>query len=297
MEPPRILRIKRKRGQDPLQALILEDSLSVKRSKPSSPLTSGSVTPNDDTAYYFKFTTTEINHVEESLNSILSETTTSNQERNFVIAQSNSTDDNIPKQLSELINNFMITDDTPQSHHRKKRNASDSPPLILKEEEYVYDVYQLAPMTDQNHPKSQIGYVKFFDNDNESQQVSEHSDVPVYSDNEDSNAEDYYQNDYPEDEDVDIANDIHNDYKATTLEDDEIDHLYHQVNINDLTLLNNYDSNEDENYSNEDVDDEDDDEDEDEDFERQKFFDNESEDELAIHRDKIFGKLKSMINE
>ena len=44
-EPPKILRIKRKRHQDPLQALILEDRRNVKRSKPSSPTASPKLSP------------------------------------------------------------------------------------------------------------------------------------------------------------------------------------------------------------------------------------------------------------
>lgn len=299
MEPPKMLRIKRKRGEDPLQALIL-DSQMAKRSKPSSPVASGTVTPNEN--YYFKLTRTDASAVDGIL-ILLSETSRTTKERNFVIPKSQTEeDDTIPNELSDLVNNFMINNDT-TTEQRKKRNHSIANHVTTEpEDEFVYDVYQLSTMTNHNHPKSQIGYIKFFENsDDEFNNNSEPEDDRVYSDHEDSNAEDFYQNDYPEDEDADIETDIHNEYRNTDLENDEIDELFDYVQNTDMSLIDNYKSEDDEDYvfEDDDEDDEDDDDDyeDDGDFERQKFFDNESDDELAIHRDRIFSKLKKMVDE
>lgn len=307
MQPPQELRIKRKRDQDPLQALILEDRQSVKRSKPSSPVSSGAITPDlENPAFYFKLARTDASNLvndPQILSSILAETSKATEEdsRNFVIPKKTEEDDIIPNELSDMVNDFVIHSDT--SSHRKKRQAKAPP--VVEEDEYVYDVYQLAPITDQNHPKTQIGYIKFFEEEDEEFNGSEPSvDKLVYSDHEDSNAEDYYQNDYPEDEDADIEGDIHNEYGDTALElePDQINDLYDYVQLRDVNLLDNYNSGDDLDYVISEDEDEDDDEDDDfddydEEFPRQKFFDNESDDEMAMHRDKIFGKLQKMIDE
>lgn len=343
MEPPTILRIKRKRGQDPLQALVLEDSQLVKRSKPSSPISSGVATPIDEDArsnFYFKLTRTDALAPDDILvlNSILNEasgntTPDKKGKRNFVIPKPQTQEDvEIPNELSDMVNNFVISDEKKgvqrkRRHHSQPAETSNEvtnesttftneinkeqknePEKELdlnvadtekdrEDDEYVYDVYQLSPtaITTKNHPKSQIGYIKFF-NDEDEFGSDDSYDRPIYSDNEDSNAEDYYQNDYPEDEDAEIDDDIHNDYKETELENDDINDLFDYVQQNNVSLVDNSDVDEDYIYEDED-DDDDDDYESDEEFERQQFFDDESEDELAMHRDRIFSRLQKMVDE
>ncbi|EGV61504.1 hypothetical protein PSN45_000178 [Yamadazyma tenuis] len=303
MEPPTILRIKRKRGQDPLQALILEERQSVKRSKPTSPVSSGAMTPIEEPAnFYFKLTRTDNSHDLDDASvvaSLLAETSASQTTRSFVIPKRQTEEDMvIPHELSDMVEDFMISNNstTPQ---RRKRHTSVAPAphsSVPDEDEYVYDVYQLATITDQNHPKSQIGYIKFFEDDDELNGSEDSVDQALYSDHEDSNAEDYYQNDYPEDEDADIGDDIHNDYGDTALdlEPDQVNELYDYVQVHNADLLDDgYVSADDEDY----VFSEEEDDSESEEFSRQKFFDGESDDELAIHRDKIFDQLQRMINE
>lgn len=318
MEPPQVLRIKRKRGQDPLQALILEDKQGAKRSKPSSPISSGTRTPVNEEKlnFYFKLTRTDdttIGHDEQLLATILSETNQT-ESRNFVIPKKQSEEDIVvPHELSDMVNDFMLNNSETASSRKKRHGStiSSSPTTApIDDDEYVYDVYQLSTTTDENHPKSQIGYIKFFEDDEEEFNGSEPSvDKLAFSDNEDSNAEDYYQNDYPEDEDADIQDDIHDGYEETglELEADQLQDLYDYMLQNDVKLVDNYDSADDADYVfNEDDEDEEDsdeyaydsyDDDNGQEFQRQHFFDNESDDELATHRDKIFGKLQKMIDE
>ena len=129
-QPPKILRIKRKRHQDPLQALILEDRRSVKRSKPSSPVTSPRLSPTTTTPvtttplenhnYVFKLARTDesdkVNaHDESIIQTILSESQTGIDEnnlseptkRNFVIPKHQIEEDiEIPNELSDMLDSF-----------------------------------------------------------------------------------------------------------------------------------------------------------------------------------------------
>lgn len=122
--------------------------------------------------------------------------------------------------------------------------------------------------------------------------------IKAVSDDEDSNAEDFYKNDYPEDED-DYSDDEGKSQSSievltesmiqsqqvsnreSELEElaDEFDDLYDELYDDEgngpSDFLNN----------------------DEDDFQRQNFFPGEEDDELAIHRDKIFGKLQKMIDE
>lgn len=313
-----MLRIKRKRGQDPLQALILEDIQGVKRSKPSSPISSGTRTPviEELLNFYFKLTRTDdttLGHDEQVLATILAETSQT-ESRNFVIPKKQTEEDVVvPHELSDMVSDFVLSNSDVGSS-RKKRHGSTLATNVttapIDDDEYVYDVYQLSTTTDENHPKSQIGYIKFFEDDEEEFNGSEPSvDKLAFSDNEDSNAEDYYQNDYPDDEDADIQEDVHDEYEETglELEAEQLNDLYDYMLQNDVKLVDNYDSADDADYVFNDEDEDDDDSEDyaydsyddehDTEFKRQNFFADESEDELATHRDKIFGKLQRMIDE
>ncbi|KAK6458377.1 uncharacterized protein RJT20DRAFT_31306 [Scheffersomyces xylosifermentans] len=381
--PPRILRIKRKRFQDPLQALVLEDRRGVKRSKPSTPVSSQAPSPSATPArnvstenlnYIFKLARTDAltgnaNVDETILQSVLSEasfqqddqndpnkTSTSTpttpskrttRKRKFIIPSRQTEEDVvIPNELSDMLNSFLTVDKQESSNvggsgHRKRRTRAsvgntsneitDQTPsnndfttdtdidTSTKEElsEYVYDVYQLTstePLTTANHPQSQIGYIRFFDDDDDNFYDTDEDELnkpTVFSDDEDSNAEDFYQNDYPsdedagafsetnslgnEDEDEDEEDDIENsnaDPLAEFVEDDEEggnfelqdDEIEDYGDMSYLAEDDYYDGDQllaEDDYN----------------FKRNHFFEGDEDDEMAIHRDRIFGKLEKMINE
>lgn len=211
MSPPTILRIKRKRGQDPLQALILEDQRSVKRSKVSTPVGSPKGSPkaspklapspsphippvNPAEKIYFRLKRTDEVRIREEndvIQSILTpdEKPLDPEARQFVIPNRSTVEDTvIPNELSDMLETYLSVDG-----------------VETKTDDYVYDVYYLdsEPLTTANHPQSQIGYIKFFeeDEDNEVLKVYElDKEDTQLSDDEDSNAEDFYQNDYPSDD-------------------------------------------------------------------------------------------------
>ncbi|KAI5956051.1 hypothetical protein KGF57_003537 [Candida theae] len=423
--PPRILRIKRKRGQDPLQALILEDTRIVKRSKPSTPVASPIETPrsqtpsnqqqqqklsqsgistdNDRLNYMFKLAKTEFGddaQLDESvLHTILAEaaTTTSaasgqhegagqevSQEqhktgikRRFIIQPDetrrrstldyeNAADAKIPDQLFNMIEDIVSKGDDNSNAKRKRRgrtgsaheeepsfagpnphgtstfqnttnsneqggNSNNSPNDDDNEDnQYVYDVYQLTdaePLTTANHPSAQIGYIRFF-NDDESdnddsnifdstQQEADDLRKPgVLTDDEDSNAESFYQNDYPSDEDAEglqELNSFEDEFDKLNIggggDGDEDGHVadgdegyvpHDGIGWNGEEYFDYGDVERFMGFDEEDDDDDDDEDDggDEEDYpvKRNQFFKSDVNDPLALHRDKIFGKLEKMIN-
>lgn len=419
--PPRILRIKRKRGQDPLQALILEDTRNVKRSKPSTPITSPIATPrshtpleqqqlrtgnnsvyesdNDRLNYMFKLAKTEFGNDaelnESMLHTILAEAATTadlqqqeggdNNEstsrgeikRRFIIQPGetrrqsgidyDAADEEIPDQLANMVKDVVSKEGVRTKQKRKRRGHTEihrDITNVLSEEhlpesqdsisqdtqsttttttnkttndhddddQYVYDVYQLTdaePLTTANHPLAQIGYIRFFNDDdsenNDSnildttqQDLDEVKKPSVLTDDEDSNAESFYQNDYPSDEDAEglqELNSFEDEFDKLNIGDGEInsggrggggdddndagyvphdgigwdgEEYFDYGDVERFMGLDEEDADEEE---------EDDDDVDEHDIKRNRFFKSDMDDPLALHRDKIFGKLEKMISE
>lgn len=314
--PPRILRIKRKRGQDPLQALILEDRRSVKRSKFSTPVASPATSPTTSPThsprlapqvlpenFYFKLSRTDdltVKREDEDedmvIQSVLAEAQATEEvlaatERKFVIPKKQIEEDTlIPNELSDMLQLFLSVEQT-------QSNA---------ENDYVYDVYYLdsEPLTSANHPQSQIGYIRFFDDEDDDKNENllkaynlDKDDDGRLSDDEDSNAEDFYQNDYPQDEDAEAMYDRASDSDSFHLKDGEDDEYdfekirNHAGGIGFTLEEDDYEDYGDVSYL---ADDQFEPED-DEPFKRNNFFASDEHDESAIHRDRIFGRLEKMI--
>lgn len=347
--PPRVLRIKRKRGQDPLQALILEDKRSVKRSKPSTPVSSRVPSPvntppainETESTKNFYFTlsrTDDMGIVDDSVvQSILAEApgaidpeqqVHTTRKRKFVIPKNQSEEDTIiPNELSDMLNSFLsVGDENSSQRKRKVRGGSrvestddkvNTDPVNLETpeiqvvdpavSEYVYDVYLLTstePLTTANHPQSQIGYIRFFDDDDNNLYQSDDDDTgkpPILSDDEDSNAEDFYQNDYPSDEDAGVFSESNSVLNLDVDGNEDEDQDLEQLEADVIQALNegDYDDYDDVNYLGDDqyFNEDDEDNSDDQQYTRNTFFESDKEDALAIHRDKIFGKLQSMIDE
>lgn len=309
--PPQILRIKRKRGEDPLQALILEGRQSVKRSKLTTPLASGVSSPsNESQSWYFHLDKTE--DISQNLTvtqSLLTESRRSDENsKHFVIPKKHVLEDSmIPHELTDMLENFLSLN-TPTSRKKRKggqlvssgsysgskqNEVSEQDMSENEKMDYVFDTYKLSevePLTEANYPKSQIGYIRFFE-DEEYELMQSDDDVDLgLSDDEDSNAESFYQNDYPEDEDAGAFSDSYayaetdeepeseltspqkGEADAST-EADEFDNLYNDLLGRTTDLVD------------------------DEPYERQHFFQDECDDELAKHRDRVFSRLQTMIEE
>lgn len=197
---------------------------------------------------------------------------------------------------------------TPQKFKRKASRAlsSVSEHNVTKELdlEYVYDVYYRDKAVQQTWEVNKIGYIKFEEDSNDLVNEEDNDSLLAVSDDEDSNAEDFYQNDYPEDEDAGNENDgleveveveeaeVEVDAEELELEYSELYEEHFVTGGDDIpkdflqSLADDEESDDDMDYSGDDEND----------YKRQNFFPDEEEDELAQHRDRIFGKLEKMID-
>lgn len=194
-EPPQVLRIKRKHGEDPLQTLILAGLSKRMR------------TAKEDPRWFFQLQRTDkVSQDDHVLASVLSVSKQQSDVPQFVIPRK---DDGVSSDLAGMVDQYLSLD-TSQEQPRKRRGKA--PAAAHETSEYVYDVYTLSntePLTDANFPKSQIGYIKYFEDDEYDLLNSEDDSSAIVSDDEDSNAESFYQNDYPEDEDAGMFSESH----------------------------------------------------------------------------------------
>lgn len=302
-KPPQILRIKRKRGQDPLQALIL-GSKRVKLSQ-------------DQKSWYFQLDrTVHPSQADSDLGSVLHESA-SDEGRHFVIPKRQLEEDAvIPNELADMVQSFLSVNNDPAPKKRKRRGltrdkdagpqtATRLEPTDISEflGDYVFDVYTLSePLTSHNFPQSEIGYIKFFDDKAYDLMNSDDDSGSAYSDNEDSNAESFYQNDYPEDEDAGALSETYDESEDDAIGpvilesaedfegnaylrgheqaegqfDDLYDDFFDPDGSQTVDFLND-------DYT--------------EDYDRNSFFAGDEHDQLAQHRDRIFGRLQKMIDE
>ncbi|GMG48154.1 unnamed protein product [Ambrosiozyma monospora] len=385
--PPQILRIKRKRTEDPLQALLLEDRRSHKRSKQPSPDPQyqqsrelngkDSLNNQNNNNVIFKLARTDERNyygTDSGTAALLKKHTTkstSDFRKVFSIPKpqsvsevdtngsappsinSSSTAGEVNPELLDMLNEYLKFNDVPSTVKPPKRRmssvSSTEKPTIAgassikntesaiaeysedeNEDDYVYDVYYRDKAIDAQWEKDKIGYIRFDEEEkNLLDDEAEDSEGMLNTDDEDSNDENFYRNEYPEDEDAG-----YDDPDALSLgddepsddQDDEFDIIHdrnrfdqldviateglHDVNLYDRLSsgLQHQQEVTDGPYSGNDIDldfdgdDEleaddqnDDDDDADEEFQRNQFFETDATDPMAIHRDRIFGKLEKMI--
>ncbi|KAG5359557.1 hypothetical protein CJU90_5386 [Yarrowia sp. C11] len=218
--PPTTLRVKRKRGQDPLQALLVD---SLKK--------------NNKNPYVFTYSGTEETQPAKNDTVLLEEhmrQATGTQKRRQSVSvdddadarrvfrlprakkqkRRQSSDAGVSAALTDMVQNYLQMDPSSSSSAAQKTVISpeDLPPAIEEDtdmtseeasnmkgpladsldpdaevEDYVYDIYyrhRNAATT--SYEGQRIGFI----------------DAAGVTDDEDSNAEDFYRNDYPDDDDV-----------------------------------------------------------------------------------------------
>lgn len=343
------IRVKRRRDEDSVQALLLEEERNAKKGK-----------------FVFKLSKT-VELETPDVNSPLLKLSNENNDKKMVYVlerererqAASELQEELPDSIAEMLNDYLKIKEKDSPEHKKrkasrKHSKSYTAP-ILPPTDYVYDVYvkQTIPEDEEEFvfDKSTIGYIRIVEHNGD--MIPEEEVDPektMLTDDEDSNEEDYYQNDYPEDEDDDRSIFIGSDEDRTDSEDivyldelnDELDQNYNvdgeQANetTNDngdefdalfqnygesSNLLSSLNAN---NYVDLDYDDDDhadsdndngkydgdfvnlkpeadDDHDtgmdvDDQTFKRNYFFPTDKDDEDAIHRDRIFGKLQKMID-
>lgn len=346
---PEYIRLKRRRDEDSVQTLLLDEE-QLKKSKKAR--------------YIFKLSKTvgsndELNK-EESITPLLK---VAEDHRHFVLEQprKRARDDTEPKktkrggtptatgelppEISEMVNSYLkIHGDEDESTTKKRKRSrkhyqGKSAEIIpLPSLDFVYDVYHLEEIPEDEYRQykdSNVGFIKIIDSHGDLlPDEDSDSDKQFLSDEEDSNDENYYRNDYPEDEDDDrsilfgsegeeIAEleeeffehrdndeyerpeitdsaDIIKPKMANTDTSDSYDEVFSKLqgSSNILRSLNNT------NFIDLDQPYEEQDEGSDGEFEyfeddeipQNEFFPTDKDDPLAIHRDKIFHQLQKMID-
>lgn len=249
-------------------------------------------------------------------------------------------DDGLPPEITQMVNEHLSLKgpdlDAPITTKRKRSKkhftGGAAQVVSMPSLDYVYDIYHLEKVTDDEltvYREGNVGFVKIVNRwvDLVPDEDSDPARGP--SDDEDSNEEDYYQNDYPEDEDDDRSilfgsegEDVAADETTNHIQDlldselmlstegneirsreqGEYAELFSQLGnsgniLNSLNAMNFVDL--DDNEGDEKAleydgfDSEDDDEGN---YERNVFFQADEHDPLAVHRDRIFGKLQRMVD-
>lgn len=379
--PPQVLRVKRKRTDDPLQALVMETQRrSIKRPR-----------------YVFKLQRTEENDIKDDttiltasnglesskpvfkIPKVPTKGVDSNSLKNpFIDGSAKPKGDTSPEeanpelspQLLDMLNDYLKEHDETavksdvrlpkrrqSSIIREMESKNGGRPVFDKEEvynnsnsnaisdvlhegdetedsEYVYDVYYRDKAVSDQWDQERIGYIRY---DDEAFDVldDDGDDDMMQTDDEDSNDENFYRNDYPEDEDLDFDDKTESELESMGLEepsddqDDEFDILNNRRRFSKLDFmrseglksmsedeyerlaaeidekpslwgrspdgLDTTDSYMDDEPGNRGAGDSGEEDDDTQDFPRNEFFKSDRDDPIAVHRDKIFGKLQHMI--
>lgn len=118
--------------------------------------------------------------------------------------------EDLPPEIAQMVTDYLkINKDERDVSSRQKKPSKkhfSSEIARLPSLDYVYDIYHLEQIPDDEiatYPRDDIGFIKIVNKDLELLPDSETDSNLQISDDEDSNDENYYQNDYPEDEDDD----------------------------------------------------------------------------------------------
>lgn len=200
---PSIVRIKRKRTQDPLQALVFETS--SKRTK-------------TDTHRFYRLARTDALALEGQL---LEGGSNGNV---YLLPRQSAAEPMVPNVFAEMVDSYLAeTAAEPATKQKRPRRRSSTrrPLTVLPESDgYVYDVYHQAPAPS-GAPQTGVGVIRLHADDMELvEEESDHS--MVYSDDEDLNAEDFYRNDYPEDGQLEVG-ELRRNSSGAMMSDDEDD--------------------------------------------------------------------------
>ncbi|AJU73893.1 Iwr1p [Saccharomyces cerevisiae YJM693] len=342
---PEFIRVKRRRDEDSVQALLIDEGKRVKKQKfifkLSKTVSSESYQSEQESSTpLLKLAHEDHRHfVLEQRKKRRRDLDDEKSQQRLAAEGSTVDDDGLPPEINQMVNDYLKLNKGVEKTERKKPSrkyfTGDSAKIAsLPSLDYVFDIYHLEKIHDDevaryNNEKN-IGFVKIIEHIDLA--LDEESDPnEARSDDEDSNDENYYQNDYPEDEDDDRSilfgsegEDIAalgeeivigvNKSRFSSWNDDKIQgsNGYHDVEEEYGDLFNRLGGKSDvlksinsSNFIDLDgqegeieISDNEDDSDEGDDIEypRNEFFPTDVDDPLAHHRDRIFHQLQKKIN-
>ncbi|KAH3901228.1 Iwr1p SCDLUD_002714 [Saccharomycodes ludwigii] len=206
---PSVIRIKRRRDEDSLQALLLETARNSKRGKYVFKLSKTVDTKNDashlhnNNKYSLNSYTDTDNNPSYRETPVLESTSAAH---TYILAKSRlqeiaTTSTKLKPEVNELLQEYLQTNENVAS-----TATSDTLCNNMLSIEYVYDIYvkqKISQEDDFLFDKNTMGYVRIMEDDLIPDEESDLEERQILSDDEDSNTEDFYRNDYPEDEDDD----------------------------------------------------------------------------------------------
>lgn len=226
------IRVKRRRDEDSVKALLLEEERNAKKGK-----------------FVFKLSkTVELDSRSDDSKSPLLKLsgTRSDKKMVYVLERGQERDQEgdsgsnqqadqqeLPESIAEMLNDYLKIKPSPSSQQpAKKRKASRKHSVTsssiteptLPTSDYVYDVYVKESIPEDEDEfvfdGSTIGYIRIVEHSGDLiPEEDEDPEKTMLTDDEDSNEEDYYQNDYPEDEDDDRSIVIGSDEDFSNSED------------------------------------------------------------------------------
>lgn len=305
-DPPGVVRIKRKRTDEPLQALLFEEAPTHKRVRKGT------------SSFVFKLARTEerllsgskaalvLNREEENRGgkSLFSIPKVKRKDIAREKGDEETKDESGPEVSPEILDmvSSYLSGEEGNGQEKPKDGMADN--NGAQNTDYVYDVYYRKPIDRDWRVSDNIGYVKLSEKELEELDNNVDSKTLPNTDDEDSNSEDYYLNDYPENKDGELDDDSYeglasdggsndsDNFDASSSElgdrfpDQVSDRQEMGQNLTDDDYFRTVRS---EQYASDS---------EDEggtEFKRHNFFPSDTDDPLAIHRDKIFDKLARMI--
>ncbi|AQZ10699.1 IWR1 (YDL115C) [Zygosaccharomyces parabailii] len=331
-EAPEFIRVKRRRDEDSVQALLIDEGRRKKKGrfifKLSKTINSNTYETEDEFfTPLLKLSTDDHRHfVLERQRKRHREADEVGPPKSTKFSHIDEDTDDLPPEINQMVSEILkLTEDTlpqerPRKPSKKHFGGSNQEVLSMPSLDYVYDIYHLENMKDEDlkfYNEGNVGFVKIV-NKFIDLVPDEDTDPELHSDDEDSNEENYYQNDYPEDEDDDRSILLGSDgdeesipaettWRKQPKEDytelfdklGQSDNILDSLNCCNLVDLDD-DGDDDEDYldgglENQEI--ESDDPDEGEELKTNEFFPTDHDNPLAAHRDRIFGRLEKLVSE
>ncbi|QLG72459.1 hypothetical protein HG535_0D01670 [Zygotorulaspora mrakii] len=227
-DAPEFIRLKRRRDEGSVNSLLIDDQKPVKRVKFVFKLTRTVEqqfyeTDGQNSTPLLKLADNEHHHfVLEQNRKRRRESQDKNRGDDDARHQSfddpledSSDGDGLPPEISQMLKQHLSLkgtdpDASPTTKIRKRSKrhytGQAAPVISMPSLDYVYDIYHLEKVTEDEmskFEKSDVGYVKIVNRDVDLIPDEETDSANAASDDQDSNEEGFYQNDYPEDEDDD----------------------------------------------------------------------------------------------
>ncbi|KAK9472534.1 uncharacterized protein V1510DRAFT_430263 [Dipodascopsis tothii] len=241
MIPPHTLRIKRKRNQDPLQALLLDPDEASKRTKTNAYVfrlagTEDSIGTDDSAITLLEAPKPEAEQAEQAAAAVAVPTPAPVQTRTFRLPKRKRDESRsaasrthaaggvpgaaaggapaaVDDELQAMVEQYLQLNREAgaplparalkRAHHEPPSPGADAAVAAFAGDDYVYDIYHREKMQDVALASGQYGVVLVSPGDYEELVNDDSDDEPIRSDDEDSNAEDFYRNDYPDEDSAD----------------------------------------------------------------------------------------------